>query len=448
MPEQFGLIGMVTALTGFAQMFKDLGLSNATIQRKDITHEQVSTLFWINVCIGTLIMLIVAAMSPVIGWFYSDMRLKGITLAISCSFFFGGLTIQHQALLYRQMRFGHLAWVKILSIALSIPLSIALAWYGFEYWALVWKEVATTAFIAAGTWLMCRWRPSLPARGSEIGSMLRFGRDITGFNIINYFSRNLDKILIGRIWGATPLGFYTKAYQLMLVPMDQIRFPLTRVGVSALSALQDDTDKYRQYYKKLISILSFVLMPAVIYVGIFSENFIRLLLGEKWIEAAVIFRILAITAFIQPIASTPGLVMITCGKTKRYFLWGIINTVCMIPAFSIGVQWGPIGVATAYAIANYAILLPSLWFGFKDTPIKIRTFFQAISLPAISSLFMGLVLIVISKKMTILGDLGQIVIFLPVGMVVYFGASCLFPGGKKELMEILSYSMVALKRSN
>src|SRR5438876_7364922 len=132
LPEHFGLISMVTALTVVAERFKDLGLSDSTVQRTKITHGQVSNLFWINVLIGTLIMIAVAALSPVIGWFYADQRLAWIALALSANFFFSSLTIQHHALLRREMRFATLAQVQIIATVVSIAVAITLAFHGYE----------------------------------------------------------------------------------------------------------------------------------------------------------------------------------------------------------------------------------------------------------------------------------------------------------------------------
>lgn len=445
MPEQFGLIGMVVALTGLFNVFKDLGLSDATIQRKDITQEEVSTLFWINVGVGTIFMMIVAGVSPLIAWFYGDDRLTGISLILSLCFFLSGLTVQPQALLYRQMRFGRLALIQVLSIIFSSFIGIYLAWEGFEYWALVWKEVGMIFFIAVGTWFMCRWRPNRPKCCIKIGSMLGFGRDITGFNIVNYFSNNMDNVLIGWFCGAGPLGLYTKAYQLMVVPMNQIRFPLTRVGMSALSTLQQDPDRYRQYYSKLISILSFVYMPLVVYLGFYSENFILLILGPHWNNAASIFQVLAITAFIKPVVSTCDVVLITCGETKRYFLWGVVNTMFLVPAFFIGIHWGPIGIAVAYAVASYTILGPSLWYRLRGTPVTISLFLKSISVPASSSVLMGLLLIPISQCLTPLNNLETIVVSFFAAVIAYVGIWWLFPGGKQKLMDYFRYAFISFK---
>jgi O-antigen/teichoic acid export membrane protein len=436
---------MVTSLTAFAERFKDLGLSTATVQKKNITHEQVSALFWINVSIGTIIMLAIAALSPVIAWFYADHRLVWISLAISSSFFFGGLTVQHQSILQRQMLFARLAWIQIVSSVLSIIVAIGLAWYGFGYWALVWKEVSRSLFIAAGTLLLCRWRPGLHLRCPEIVSILHFGKNITGFNIIYFFSHSLDHILIGKYWGASPLGLYRQAYQLMSLPINQIQGPVQYVALPALSALQNDTGKYRQCYKKIVSILAFLSMPLAIYLAVYSKELILLLLGEKWIGSADIFRVLAIAVFIKPVASTCGFVMVSCDKTKRYFLWGVINAVSVIIAFCIGISWGPIGVAVAYAINAYVILFPSLWYGFKGTPISPSMFFQTISLPVFSSIIMGILLIIISPQIMLSNSFLEIILSLVLALFIYLGVWLILPGGREKLVEYFSYLLASFK---
>lgn len=439
MPAQFGLISMVTAVTGFALLFKDLGLSDATIQSKELSHEKVSNLFWINTAIGLLIALIIAASSPLIAILYAEPRLSRITLALSISFIFSGLTVQHQALLYRQMRFGQLAIVNILSHTLSLLLGIILALKGYGYWALVIKEISLSVFIATGTWLMSGWIPSLPRFRLGLTALIRFGRDVTGFNIVNYLSRSVDRILIGRNWGPAVLGIYDRALQLMIMPLNQIRFPITRVAMSGLSALQDNPVKYRKYYSKLISILCFIYMPMVVYLGIYSKLFIHLVLGEKWIDASYIFRVLALVAFIQPVTSTCDIILVSRGQTKKYFVWGLVSTVLILIAYVLGVKWGAIGVAWAYMIANYILFFPSLWYRLDKSPISISLFFGSISLPILASLIMGTILIVLSPLFSSLGLHSAITFSSLTGIMIYIGVWLLWPGGKKLLKEYIHY---------
>lgn len=137
LPADFGLVAMVTAITGLGQAFSDLGLSEATIQRQEISHHQVSTLFWINVAIGMTLTLATIALAPVMAWFYRDPRLKGITFLVSLTFLIGGLRVQHDALIRRQMRFVALAIRDVAAYAVAVPVAIIMAWRGAGYWAIV-----------------------------------------------------------------------------------------------------------------------------------------------------------------------------------------------------------------------------------------------------------------------------------------------------------------------
>lgn len=444
MPEHFGLISMVTSLTIIVERFQDMGLSTATMQRKEITHEQVSALFWINVGFGTLLMTIIAALSWVIAWFFSEHRLVGITIALSSTFFLGGLTVQHLALLRRQMRFGEIAWIQIVSESLSIAISIGLAWQGFKYWALVWKEIARGAFIVLGTWVMCQWRPTLPSRAAGLNPMLRVGRDISGSNIVHLISQNFDQILLGRFWGAGPLGFYRQASMMLHTPLSSLYNPIGSVSIPALSALQNEPWKYSRYCEKVVSILSFVSLPLLTYCIIFSNSLVRLMLGEKWIDSVPIFRILAIAALVMPIASICSSVMITCGKTARNFWYSVLGAVILIPALSIGISWGPIGVAAAYTISGYIWIYPSLWYSFRGTPVSIHGILKAMFRPAFCSFIMGVILVLVFPglfKRTIL----EIPLSLVIGILSFCGAWLLFPGGKNELKQYLSYPLLALR---
>ncbi|OHB73464.1 MAG: hypothetical protein A2W17_06010, partial [Planctomycetes bacterium RBG_16_41_13] len=434
MPEEFGLVGMVAAFTGFAQLFKDLGLSDATVQQKDLTQQKVSNLFWINACLGLLTMIVIVGLSPIIAWFYGDMRLRNISIALSISFIFGGLTVQHQALLNRQMHFGHITLISIIANFLGSLAGIIMAWMGFKYWSLVWKEVIISFFVASGSWLMCRWLPGLPSRRAGIGSMLKFGGDITGFNIMTYFTKSVDNILIGRFWGATALGLYDRAYKLMYFPLQRIRLPLGSVAFPALSAFQNDRGKYREYFEKMVELMTFIYMPLVVYLGIYSETIIRLVLGEKWIDAAAIFRILAFASFIIPVSSICDLVVKTCGLTRRYLLWGTVNSIYTVSLFAIGVHWGAVGVAAAYTIGRYIIFYPSIWYRLRGTPISVSSFFQSIYPSMFSSILTGLALLMMSKFVAFESIIAEIIVSSLVSVVLYLGFWWSRPLGRKKLI--------------
>jgi len=439
-PQDFGLIAMVTAVTGFVMMFKDMGLSMATVQRAEVNHAQISTLFWINVAVSLAIMLLTTALAPAIAWFYGEPRLTWITLALAGAFIFGGFTVQHQALLRRHMRFGALALVQIISMSVGVAAAIITALYGAGYWSLVVMQLATAISIAVGVWIASEWHPGWPRWGSGVGSMLAFGRDITGFHIINYFARNSDKILVGRFCSSGILGLYSKAYNLLMLPISQICGPLTSVAVPALSRIQDDPKRYTSYYSKLILLISFISMPLIVFLAICSKSIIHLLLGKQWLGMSSIFQILAITAFIQPVFTISiGVVLFSMGQTVRLLKFGVFNSLIVVTSFAIGIRWGAVGVASAYTVANYLILFPSLWYCLRLTPISIAIFLKAVARPAIASFVMALAILLASPFLVKQCDIVIVCTNLAIGFCAYFLVWSLMPGGMQILRDFYGY---------
>jgi PST family polysaccharide transporter len=438
LPEHFGLISMVTAFTLFAERAKHLGLSTATIQQKEITHEQISTLFWINACVGVLIALVIAGSSPLIASFYQKPSLVPVAMALSLSFVFGGLNVQHEALLRRQMRFRALSCIQVLSSALSLWLAIELALDGFTYWALVGKEVAKPAVEMVGIWIACRWWPGLPVASPEIKSLLRVGGNIFSADTIIVACRSVDQLLLGKFAGAHALGLYKAALQLTSHPTTTLTYPVGSVALPTLSVLQDQPERYQRYYSKVLALLSFVTIPLLTYMAIFSEDIVRMVLGEKWLEATPIFRILAIAAIIEPLYSTCGMVMITQGKSKRFLGWMIVYGASLLVAFFIGIHWGAIGIAVGYTVTHYALMIPALWIGFKDTPLSISLFFKTISMPACFSMIMAALLLLLAQGTSSLGSPARIGLSLLVAGTAYFGLWLILPRSREQLSDDFS----------
>ena len=232
-----------------------------TVQRKDISHQEVSNLFWINALAGTLIALVVCALSPLVSAYYKDPRLTVITCILASNFFFGGLMVQHQALLARVLKLGHSATVRVLASVISTVVAVLLAWKGFGYWALVWREVVRSVLLAAGMWFCFPWIPGLPCWKTDIRGLLGFGAHLSAANILASISGGADRFLLGRFWGAGPVAMYRQAYQLLVVPMDQLLSPVYQVTQPGLSMLQAEALRYRRFYKKVLTVVCVATMP-------------------------------------------------------------------------------------------------------------------------------------------------------------------------------------------
>ena len=224
----------------------------------------------------------------------------------------------------------------------------------------------------------------------------------------------MDNILIGKFIGSGPLGLYTKAYQLLMLPITRLRDPLNAVAIPGLSTLQNEKEKFRAYYRKYVFTLSFFSMPLVMFLAVYSEELFIVVLGPQWTEASVIFQILAVSSFIQPVASTRGVVMISTAQTKKYFMWGIFNSVFVIIGFAFGIQYGLEGIAISYAIVNYVILIPSLYFCFSKSPVKVSMFFKEIFFPIVFSFFSGFCMLASKQYLGFLSPF----LLLPLGFIL------------------------------
>lgn len=439
-PEDYGLLGMVTVVISFASLFKDLGLSNATIQKSEVTQQQVSTLFWINFAVSCLIAVLVGILAPAVSWFYQEKKLTDITLALASTFILGGLSIQHQALLTRQMQFWSLAKIEIISMTLGVISAILTAWRGWGYWALVMMPIISATVNAAGVWLVCGWRPSQPVAHSGVRSMLIFGSNLTGANIVNYFSRNLDNILIARFWGSQQLGLYAKAYQLVLLPVQQINAPISSVVLPVLSRLKDEPQRYKKYYYKAVLLIATIGMPIVFFLMATVDQVILLVLGEQWLEVIPIFRFLMPAAFNSTIAVGLGWVCQSLNKADRFFLWGIISSIMNIVSFIIGIRWGAIGVAAAYGASQPIQLVAGFIYCFKGTPLSPRELAHNLSKPFLASLG-ALSIIIASNHFHLLNRLSMLTAFLTNSIVFalfYLGIWLILPNGRTMIIEILS----------
>lgn len=368
-PADFGLVAMVAVFTNFGRMFVDAGLSMATVQREEINHQQVTNLFWLALGLALLISGIVAVLSPGIAWFYGDQRLVAIVLAMTTSYVMAGLTIQHQALLRRKMQFRALAMVQISSVLVAQCVGVGWAWrnYGqvYDFWALVFIPLASAAVTMIGCWVACPWRPGTPKRGSGVRQMVAFGANLTGANLLNYLIRNLDKMLLGWSSGAVILGYYERAYRLLLFPLQNFNAPITSVIVPALSRMAHARQRLTEHYLKVLRLLLTFQIPLLVSVLITAEWWVLLALGSQWEESIPAFRWLSIVGILQPITNSTGWLFIVQGKTRGTLHMTMIVAPLTLLGFAMGLPWGHVGVACGYATVTLLFTMPTILYFLK-----------------------------------------------------------------------------------
>lgn len=380
-PADFGVVMMAGAAVAMAEQVRDLGLSTATLQRPDLSAAEVTNLFWINAAAGLLLAVALCALSPALAWMLGDPRLIAVTCGLALTLPAGGLAIQHQALLGRNLRAGPLATARVGAGLASTALAIWLATRGAGYWALLWREVSRAAFLTVGTWCLLPWRPGPPRNLASIRPHLRFGADVLGSNLLGALAAGCDRLVLGAFAGPAAVGVYRQAAQLVATPTDQLLGPLYQVAQPALCRVQREPERYRRAYQRLLTLVSLATMPVSVFLAVFAEEATLVLLGPGWDQAVPVVRILCIAAvFRQPVGST-ALLLLSRGDARGCLRLAALNQVLLLPAVVAGAVAGPTGVAIAEVTVAALMIAPRLRAACVGSLIGTGDFLRTVARP-------------------------------------------------------------------
>lgn len=438
-PSDFGLVGMATVITGFISIFNDLGTSAAIIQRKQISDSLVSTIFWVNVIIGLLASLILLVCSPLVAIFYREPRVTEVLRVLALTFIISGFSIAHKAILQKKIAFSILAKIEIISVILGSITGISSAFLGLGVWSLVLQTLVLVSSTSILLWVASQWKPQFVFCVNDLREVSSYSLNLTGFSVFNYFVRNGDYILIGRFLGSQDLGYYTLAYRLMLYPLQNVSSVIGRVMFPVLSQVQDDNVKFRSVYLKAIATISLIVFPVMTGLCVLAEPFILVVFGQQWRPVILLLIILSPLGMIQSLASTVGNIYNAKGRTDWLFIWGIVTGFLAIIAFIIGLHWGIIGVASAYAIYYiFLVSYPCFAIPFRLIELPMSEFGLLILRPLVASLLMSIAILGIKILLpTSLASIWILAILVLVGIISYLFASWWI--NRQQLLELLKF---------
>jgi len=437
-PTDFGLVAMVLAVTGVVDTVRGTGLSTATVRWAQVEHRQVSTLFWVNAALSFGFALLAVLISPLLVWFYGEGRLLGITAAIALSQFIDGMSLQHQALLRRQMRFTALYAVRVLAAVASRTLSIGAALLGAGYWALVSHHLTMAVVTSAGSWIASGWRPGLPRPDASVRSMLSFGRRIAMTNVIRNVARYVHDVGIGKFAGTEALGFYSRAYTVLMLPIE-INQPVGLVATSGLSRLQDEPARYRAFFRKALLPPVAIGMPLVAFLLLEADAVILVFLGPQWNETVPIFRALSGMAFVATFAGATQWVYHSGGRADRQLRWWLIELAVVVTAVAVGIRWGAVGVAAAASIAQVAMAPAKIAYCIRFSPLVANDVLGVLWRPALASFAaVGLMWAIGGRIGLPAWPPAAVAASAALYGVAYLAAWMALPGGARELRSLLS----------
>jgi O-antigen/teichoic acid export membrane protein len=421
-PNAYGIVGMATLTIGLISLFRDLGTAAAVIQKRDINQELLSSLFWLNVGIGFAGTALCFLSAPLAARIFREPAVIPVVRVLSVSFLLSGLANVHAALLSRSMTFKKISLIGISSTLTGLCVIVTLACLRAGVWSLVAGTLTTAAISSILFCVTSEWQPSLVFSWTEVRSVMNFGLNLSAFNIFNYFARNSDNAIVGRYLGSAALGFYQLAYNIMMFPVQGIAQVLSQVMFPAFSEIQHDNERFRRIYLRVCSSIALITFPLMAGAAILAEPLIRTVYGPRWTAVIPILTILAPVGLVQSILTTLGLIYTAKGRTDLLFKVGGTACVLYVISFFIGLPWGIRGVASAYAICNALLLVPTLYIPFRLIDLRLIDLWHALKGIAGSTVLMAVVVIACRRAVTDYVHMLPVVdlfLFTAIGAVVY-----------------------------
>jgi O-antigen/teichoic acid export membrane protein len=367
--SDFGLMAIVSVIIGFSALFMDMGISASIIHKQDITHIQLSSLYWLNIAAGLLLFILVYLSAPYVAAFYNESELVPLVRLLALTFVLSAVGNQYAILLQKSLRFALIAKINILSVFGAFILSVLLAANGFGVYALVYGTISN---IVVSTLLnvligIKEHRPALCYSHTEIRPMISFGMYQMGERAINYFNSQFDVILIGKLLGTEALGIYSIAKNLAMRPAMIINPVITRVAFPVMAKVQDDIPRLKGIYLRTINYLSSINFPIYLLIALLAEPIIYLFFSEKWEGSIVILQILALYYAIRSTGNPVGSLQLARGRADLGFYWNLGIFFVTPVILYIGSRWGLEG--TAYSLLFSGIFLTVQGWYFLVLPL-------------------------------------------------------------------------------
>jgi PST family polysaccharide transporter len=424
-PSDFGLIGMATVFTGFALIFGELGIGGAIIQKQDLREEHCSSAFWLNVLVGLFMTGLFVLLSPLIASFFETPELRMIIVILSLNFFLSSFTVVQQAILTKAMNFRALMVRDLGAVLSSGIVGIVCAIRGLGVWSLVAQTLTYTIVNNLLLWIFSRWRPQFTFSRLAIGDIFHFSANMTGFQFVNYFARNVDHLIIGKFLGAQALGYYTLAYKLMLLPLQNSTWVINKVMFPAFSRIQDQLEKVQENYLKLLKAVALLVFPGMALFHVLASDLVSLVYGDQWQPTVALIEILCFCGMAQSISSLGGVIYLSRGKADVQFKLMLVSASVLSLILLSVVTEGVEVVALAYTLFYLAWMNVSLYVVARMIRLKVLEAYKKLFAPLLLS---GAMLLVTSYASQLLsGSMAwRIGLLLPLGAFVFLVLAFLF----------------------
>lgn len=412
-PEEFGIVAVATVIISFFNIFSDLGIAPAIIQNKCLTKEELSHIFSFTLWVGLIISVLFFLFSGVIASFYESEKLSLLCKFLSLNLFFATVNIVPNALLYKNKEFRFIAYRNLFIQSTGGVLAIIAALKGAGIYALIVNPIYSSIMLFTLYYKKYPQSLYLSFKWAAIKKIFSFSVYQFMFNVINYFSRNLDKLLIGKYLNMQLLGYYEKSYRLMMLPLQNITHVISPVMHPVLSQMQDNLPQLSSSYEKVVRIMAFIGLPLSALLYFCGADMIYILFGSQWGASISSFQILALSVGIQIILSTSGSIFQAANDTKSLFICGLFSSILNVSGICVGIFIFGTLEAIAWAICTTFFInfvQCYIWMYIVTLKRNLKYFIKQLISPILLTAIVVIILFAINTQLSTLPSLPKLII--------------------------------------
>lgn len=376
-PAVFGLFGMLTVFSSLASLLVGFGLSQAIVQNQSLNQRDLSSIFWINLLLGSAIAVVFFLCSGPIAVFYAQPELSDVSKVFSLIFFIYGCSSVPLGLLSQRLQFKELVISQLVAAILSYVAGITSAYLGWGVWSLVLQNIINHLVYVLVNYYFAKWRPDFSFTRATPQKIAKFSRNFLPSQLLDFLSLNMDILLVGKYFGKTDLGYYGRATALVQLPVNSLGMIFNRTFFSVFAALQNDRPTFSKSYLRAVKMLTLVVMPILVLTAVLAEKIVLFLFGVEWSEMTPFVRILAIGAAVGSYNSFNDSVLTSQGRTDLLLRINAVEKIILIIGVVLGVRYGIIGVAYAKVISIAVMFIPKLLVLSIVSHISLAQWFSA-----------------------------------------------------------------------
>lgn len=356
-PADYGLVGMLTIFIAVSQSLIDSGFSQALIRKQDRSEIDNSTVFYFNIGVGLILYLILFLSAPLIADFYNEQQLIPITRIIGLSLVFNSLAVVQRALLTIKLDFKTQAKASFVGAIISGAIGITMAYTGFGVWAIVWQQISNLITVTVLLWILSNWEPVWAYSWKSFRELFGFGSKLLASGLLNTIFNNLYLIVIGKVFKAADLGYYTRAHQFTDFASSNITGIFQRVTYPVLCTIQDDNQRLSDVYRRLLKTSAFIIFPLMMGLAAVAKPMVISFLTEKWLFSAVLIQVLCFSQMWYPVHSINLNLLQVKGRSDLFLKLEIIKKIILVIVLCVTLPLGLIPLCIGSIFSSLIALI-------------------------------------------------------------------------------------------